>query len=59
MTTTLDEIASAKRWLPLEANPDVMNQVFSPSLSLILPLHFFSLLKNQSLKLNERLLRSG
>ncbi|KAE9584085.1 putative ubiquitinyl hydrolase 1 (mitochondrion) [Lupinus albus] len=26
MTTTLDEIASAKRWLPLEANPDVMNQ---------------------------------
>ncbi|KAK7251800.1 hypothetical protein RIF29_35329 [Crotalaria pallida] len=26
MTTTLDEIATAKRWLPLEANPDVMNQ---------------------------------
>ncbi|CAL0313720.1 unnamed protein product [Lupinus luteus] len=26
MTTTIDEIASAKRWLPLEANPDVMNQ---------------------------------
>ncbi|KAJ1378436.1 Peptidase C12, ubiquitin carboxyl-terminal hydrolase, partial [Sesbania bispinosa] len=23
---TLDEKSSAKRWLPLEANPDVMNQ---------------------------------
>lgn len=25
--TTIDESAGAKRWLPLEANPDVMNQV--------------------------------
>ena len=25
---TIDESTSAKRWLPLEANPDVMNQVF-------------------------------
>lgn len=25
---TVDEACSAKRWLPLEANPDVMNQVF-------------------------------
>lgn len=24
----LDETPSAKRWLPLEANPEVMNQVF-------------------------------
>lgn len=24
---TVDESPSAKRWLPLEANPDVMNQV--------------------------------
>lgn len=26
---TIDESPSAKRWLPLEANPDVMNQVWS------------------------------
>lgn len=26
---TIDESSSAKRWLPLEANPDVMNQVLS------------------------------
>ena len=25
--TTIDESSGAKRWLPLEANPDVMNQV--------------------------------
>lgn len=24
----LDETPSAKRWLPLEANPEIMNQVF-------------------------------
>ena len=29
---TLDESPAAKKWLPLEANPDVMNQV-SPSIS--------------------------
>ena len=26
---TLDETPAAKRWLPLEANPDVMNQVIT------------------------------
>lgn len=25
---SLDESPAAKKWLPLEANPDVMNQVF-------------------------------
>ena len=37
---TLQQSASAKRWLPLEANPDVMNQVFSvdpPPLCLYVP----------------------
>uniref|UniRef100_A0A2P2JZB9 Ubiquitin carboxyl-terminal hydrolase n=1 Tax=Rhizophora mucronata TaxID=61149 RepID=A0A2P2JZB9_RHIMU len=28
---TIDESPSAKRWLPLEANPDVMNQVTASS----------------------------
>lgn len=39
---TLDERPSAKRWLPLEANPEVMNQVFIP---LSIPLSFITLSK--------------
>lgn len=35
---TVDEGYSAKKWLPLEANPDVMNQVLLHSpVSLLIP----------------------
>ncbi|KAG2263954.1 hypothetical protein Bca52824_071033 [Brassica carinata] len=41
---TVDESSSAKRWLPLEANPEVMNQVLSPS-----PFHNVSVLRSSEI----------